>query len=1136
MEKLPASPIAVISLCLGVGIFIAAPQLSRAAEFEKDIRPLLEARCLKCHGKDAQKSGLRLDSMTGALRGGDSGEKAIVPGDSTASHLIELVTTQDEEHRMPPKGDALTPAEVAALQAWIDDSPQWQPALAEVEATTVRHWSFKPVTRPEPPQSALLAQTGSENPIDAFIAARLETAGLSFNPLADRATLIRRLYLDMTGLLPSPEAVASFVADESPLAWEHLVDEILASPHYGERWARHWLDVVRYADSHGFETNWERPNAYPYRDYVIRAFNDDKPYDRFVFEQLAGDTVGEDAATGFLVAGPWDRVKGKDPLLRLQQRSDELNDIVGTTGTAFLGLTMACARCHNHKFDPVSQKDYYSMVSVFEGVTHAERPLRDAERDAERKQQIKDLSRELSPVLDQLSRYQPKARLTRTFLVDDSGPFAETPDQRGVIVLTPTKSSKPLDYEPGKNRGEFDDPGDTRRLPNVGQSYQHWAGVAEPGQDLLAWQPATAGRYRVWLSWGRYSSHAKDARYILDRDGDLNTRDDQKEIASVDQRYFSDGTGDLETRKLWSGFHNAGVHELTAASRIVLRQGDKGGATTADTLLFEEVPTAGESGKDTSPPHAPHLRSPVTHLANEESFAPVEARFVRFTATEVTRGMEPCLDELEIYSPDHPARNLALASGGAVATASSEYPNNTKHRVSHINDGVYGNEHSWISREKNGGWIQIELPRTERIGRILWGRDRGGEEKEYNDRLALAYRVEVSTDGKAWQTVAHSGDRLADAFRERFPTVLTVANLADQDGPLLSELIERQARLEKQIAELSRKPMVYAGKFQEPEPTKRLFRGDVTQPREIVAPEAIEFMADDLDAFHLPPDAPEQERRVALANWIIQPDHPLTARVMVNRLWHYHFGRGIVATPSDFGAMGFAPTHPELLDWLTSEFTAQGWSVKHLQRLILTSHTYQQSSRPEKDGMAQDAQGLLLWRFPPRRLEAEAIRDNILLVSGSLDQTMYGPGFLLFEPNDNYSRNWVPKDSFEPSDMRRMIYTLKLRMENDAVFGAFDCPDAGQIAPARSRSTTPIQALNLYNSGFMIDQAEAFASRVENETGPSPSAQAARCFELTLGRTPSPEESIEAASLVEEHGLVSLCRALYNANGFLFIE
>ena len=323
----------------------------RAADFEATVRPAFARACVGCHGPAKQKSGLRLDRRPDAFDPAD---------------LLHRVTTDDADERMPPTGDRLTKQEVAAVRRWVEGGANWP-----VERLAPMHWSFRPVTRPSVP-------TGM-NPIDHLIRQKLTATGLTPNPPADRRTLIRRLTFDLHGLPPTPDEVTAFEKDSSPDANEKLVDRLLASPRYGERWARHWLDVVRFAESNGFETNLARPTAWPYRDWVIRALNRDLPIDRFVFEQLAGDTVGVDAATGFLVAGPWDAVKSPDPVLTAQQRADELHDMVGTTAAAFLGLTVGCARCHAHKFDPVPQADYYRLAAVFAGVQHGERELTPAD-------------------------------------------------------------------------------------------------------------------------------------------------------------------------------------------------------------------------------------------------------------------------------------------------------------------------------------------------------------------------------------------------------------------------------------------------------------------------------------------------------------------------------------------------------------------------------------------------------------------------------------------------------------------------------------------------------------------------------------------------------------------------------------
>ena len=785
------------------------------------------------------------------------------------------------------------------------------------------HWSLVPPERPSEGKS-----------IDDFIDRKLTEKGLTQSKEASKRLLIRRAYLDMLGLVPTPKEAGTFVSNENKDAYGQLIEKILESPRYGERWARHWLDVVRYADSAGFETNHERPNAYHYRDYVIKAFNEDKPYDRFVFEQVAGDTVGQDAATGFIVAGPKDIVGGKDPLLKKQQRANELADMVGVAGSAFLGLTVGCARCHDHKFDPISQIDFYSIQAIFEGVKHGDRDL-------------------------------------------------------------------PLTAE------------QKRRLEKM-------------------------------------TTEANDFR----------------------------------------------------------------------TRLKKYIPAA--DGKS--------LRAPVNFKRNLESFEAVKARFIRFTTEATNNNSEPCIDELELWTSGNDSKNVAP---GAKLTSSGDYANNPKHKLVHLNDGKYGNERSWISNHKDKGWAQLELADPATIDRIEWGRDRTGR---YKDRLPVKYRIEVTAEPNKWKVVASSQNRKPFDKGETTEPVYNFANHPEAETEEGRAWLAKLKELEKKIEALSKTNKVYAGTFQQPAPTRVMYRGDPLAPREVVAPEGLSALKPLLKPLSMKPDAPERERRIAFAQWLTHSNNPLTARVMVNRIWHYHFGRGIVATPSDFGDMGFRPTHPELLDWLAMEFMENSWSVKHIHRLILNSRTYRQASLPRKDGLAKDAGTELLWRFPPRRLEAEAIRDNALLLAGSLDQKMYGPGFLLFVPNANYARNWVAKDEFKPSDMRRMIYTMRIRMEQDAIFGAFDCPDGGQVAPSRSRSTTPIQALNLFNSGFMADLSEHFADRLAREAGPNTVEQVVLAYAWAFGRKPEPTETREARSYLDEHGLAALCRVFFNANEFLFLQ
>ena len=338
-------------------VLIQCASASFAVEFESQIEPIFQSRCAECHGEDKQKGQFRVDRLAALLKGGDTGEPAVIPGNPKESFLVKAIRHDESGYEMPPKGKKLADSEIALIETWIREGAKtpsrYGPADEKVELT---HWSFVPVAKPD-----------SADSIDGFIERKLAENGLKPSSEADRRTLIRRLFLVMLGLPPKPEEVDAFLADERPDAWSRLVEKVLASPHYGERWATHWLDLVRFGETHGFEMNRERPTAWPYRDWVIEAFNSDKPYDQFVREQIAGDGLGSPIGTSFLVAGPVDQVKGQDPSLRLMQRMNELDDMINTTGTAFLGLTTGCARCHNHKFDPISQVDYYAMQAVFAG-------------------------------------------------------------------------------------------------------------------------------------------------------------------------------------------------------------------------------------------------------------------------------------------------------------------------------------------------------------------------------------------------------------------------------------------------------------------------------------------------------------------------------------------------------------------------------------------------------------------------------------------------------------------------------------------------------------------------------------------------------------------------------------------------
>lgn len=1070
------------------------PPAARTIDFTHDIQPLFSSACLKCHGAENPKSGFALTSKARLLQGGDRGVD-VVPGDSAKSPLVHFIARLVEDMEMPPtgKGAALSSEQIGLVRAWIDQGAVW-PESAVVRSTNATiheiaterpHWALQPIMRP-----ALPLVTPSEwgrNPIDRFILARLEATKLTPSTEADPLTLVRRLYFTLIGLPPAPEEIARFLADDSGLAYENLVDRLLASPHYGERWARHWLDVVRFAESHGFEMNAERPNAWPYRDYVIRAFNDDKPYDQFVIEQLAGDAVGADEATGFLVGGAYDAVKSPDINLTSQQRMDELHDMVATTGSAFLGLTVGCARCHNHKFDPISQQDYYAMQAVFAGVQHGERVRRPVDY-SERMAQAKDERETLARLQLQLLSFAPVAQPLR-----GSAGRGQVPQAKLNIEEFEPLLAKAVRFTVYHTADGAEPCLDELEV----------FGVAAPDRNLALASPAVklsaSGTYPD--SALHKLEHLNDGRYGNARSWISNERGRgwvEIDLAEPAQIH----------RVLWGRDREGGYKDRLSTVYSI--------EVLSESNTWHQV--AGQAPR----------RPAVNSRQNVDRFPPVQARFVRFNILATT-GAEPALDELEVYSTESPPRNLALATLGAKATTSGTFSGSPFHTLEHLNDGQFGNAHSWVSDHSGKGWVQLEFPELVRIDRVVWGRDRDGQ---FTDRLATEYQIETALTPGDWQVVANERDRESYQVGAEPVLVLATTGLSSVETNQLNRLLADKRSSEQRLKALTSFPMLYAGRFEQPGPTYRLQRGEPLQKREQIAPGGLQRVTPELT---LPAETPEQQRRLALARWLTDSNNPLTARVLVNRLWQHHFGQGLVSTPSDFGRMGGAPSHPDLLDWLASEFRDSGWSIKHVQRLIVLSATYRQASTPRSNALAADASARLLWRFPPRRLEAEPVRDTILAVSGVLDLRMGGRGFDLFEPNDNYVKVYTPKHSFGPGEWRRMVYLAKPRMRLDDTFGAFDCPDAGQAAPRRMASTTPLQALSFLNSPFMTQQAELFADRVRREAGAIVESEVERAFLLAFGRRPSALESASAVALAQKDGLKTLCRALLNANEFIYV-
>ncbi len=803
---------ALCSLPLACALLLPLTSV-RAAEssvaFDRAIQPIL-SRCVSCHGPGKSRGGLRLDGRAGALAVLDSGARAVVPGKPELSELLHRVTHTDPRKRMPPKGEPVSPAQVEALRRWIAAGAEWP-----------EHWAYRPLHKPVPPGNL------GETSLDRFLVARLAEQGLALSPPADRRTLLRRVTFDLIGLPPTPEEMDSFLADASPDAYERVVDRLLASPHYGERWARHWMDLAHFAETHGHDQDRPRDHAWPYRDYLVRSFNSDKPYARFVQEQVAGDVLfPEDpwatVATGFLAAGPWDesslRDIREDSLDREIGRYLDRDDIVSTVIGTFASTTVHCARCHDHKFDPITQKEYYALQAVFAATDKANR-------------------------------------------LYDPDPSVAARRRRLNTKRAQVKKWK-----------------ETQDAALCGAGVQ---------AEVAAWEQTLPHP----VDGGKLPS---DVAAILDTPGAQRTDRQRAELAAyyLEQKY---------------------EHELAEF------------------------------------PSQPLVYCGTNHFTPDGSFAPSKS------------------------------------------------------------------------------------PRTVRI----------------------------------------------------------------------------------------------------------LKRGDARHPGEVAEPGTLSCVPGLEARFTLPDPTNEGARRAALARWLTDRRNGLVWRSIVNRVWQYHFGKGLVNTPNDFGHMGSLPTHPELLDWLAVTFQERGGSLKQLHRLMVTSAVYRQSSRSDPDAAAKDTDNCLLWHSNRQRLDAEAIHDALLVFSGKLDRAMGGPSVRQFHlsPGVHVTPNvdYLNFDPDNPVNYRRSVYRFLFRTLPDPLMEALDCPDGSQVAPVRNASVTAIQALALLNDKFVVRQTEHIAERIGQESA-EPERQVELLYRLVLGRMPTDEERRAVGSYARKYGLANACRVLVNSNEFVFVD
>jgi hypothetical protein len=866
-------------------------------------------------------------------------------------------------------------------------------------------WAYEVPVRPALPKTGTLPI--HSHPVDAFIQVKLEARGLTISPPADRSTLIRRLHLNLLGLPPSPEEVAEFVEDQRPDAYERLVDRILASPHLGENLARMWLDTARFTESQGFERDKPRDHAWPYRDYVIQSFNRNKPYDRFVIEQIAGDVLpgaGTEGiiATGFLTCGPYDEVghTSARPSVRARAREDELEDLVSTVTQTFLGLTVNCARCHDHKYDPIPQADYYRIRSVFDAIRPGDRALlTEAEKESRRQRR-----REIEP---EVARLLKECRALEVDVHESLSRLGGEP-------------SLPIDPRP----------------------IARWSFEHDLGDGMGTLRGKSHGKARV-----------ENGKLILDGAGAFV----ETEPLTVDLREKT-----LEAWVVLSDRKQRGGAVMSIVS---------GDGQVFDAIVFGEMQqgrwmAGSDFWRRSREHHGKVEQAPVTDLIH------IAVTYGANGEITVFRNGQPYFAP---YRPtDDRFRQITFRRGEA--------------RI------LFGLRHPGASN----GFLQAAIE----------------EARLYDRALTPAEIANSYTRGPA-------GLSPADWSRAAKPGL----------HQLWSGLQAKLAKLRDDYEATYRESFVYATLIQPAKPARVLHRGDVEKEREIVAPGGVSAIRSVSSYFGLAPDAPEAERRLALARWLVDPKNPLTARVMVNRLWQFCFGTGLVASSSDFGVLGDRPTHPELLDWLAVEFRESGWSVKHLLRLIVTSATYRQSFSRDERAAKVDPENRWLGRYPARRLDAETIRDAMLTISGRLNLALGGPSFRPFRIRIFNSTFYDLIDEERHEWNRRSIYRMHIQSAKDPILECFDVAEPSVRTPKRVVTTTPLQALALMNSRFVLAQADAMTRRIQTASDPIGLA-----YQLVYSRPPHDEERRRAEKLVREAGMSSLCWVLLNSSEFVYLK
>jgi hypothetical protein len=931
------------------GAAAAAP-----VDFAKSIQPILKEACYDCHGPAKQKGKLRLDSRELALSGGGSGP-AIIPGNSTDSYLVKRILGEGDEDRMPIKHDPLEPQQIATIRAWIDQGAVWPDVANVAGAAIAKHWSYQKPLRPALP--AVKQNDWVRNPIDTFVLARLEKEGMTPSPEADRVTLIRRLSLDLIGLPPTPAEVDAFVADHSERAYENLVERLLASPHYGERWGRHWLDLAHYADTNGYEKDRTR-SIWPFRDWVIHALNSDQPFDQFTIEQIAGDmlpnaTASQRIATGFFRNTMTNEEGGIDVE---EFRYKNIVDRIQTTGAAWLGTTMHCCQCHNHKYDPITQKEYYQFYALLDGADE--------------------------PELD-----VPSERIAA---------------QRAAVEakVAPLRQSMVARYKT--------------------------LAATRPAESQEAWEKTAAAKAVHWRV-------LEPRKFERNYGGTITKLADQSLLFTGDNLYRDDYklefSGDLKDVR---------AIRLEVLPDAAQPKGGPGRSPEGGWLLSEfSAQLRAETGSTPT----------ITPLKLERATADVGANAAN--AIDGKRDTHWVMSKGDA-KPHEIVFNVkpveGKTSGTLAVTVTQNY--HQQENIGRLRLSVTSDEGTIAA---NGFPADVES------ALLIEAKERRVEQQAAIDAYFLSITPLLAAERKQ-----------ADELERAEPSYATTLVLEERRVPRVTHIHRR-------------------GEFLN-------LGAEVTPSVPAVLP---------------PLPAGQPRNRLTFARWLVSPENPLTPRVVMNRMWATYFGRGIVRSVEDFGAIGEAPSHPQLLDWLATEFVKQHWSQKAMHRLIVTSATYRQSSRATAEQQRRDPVNELLARGPRLRVEAEVVRDIALSAAGLLTDHIGGPSVYPPQPegvgSQSYSNSAWPT-SKGAERFRRGMYTFLRRTAPNPQLITFDAPTSEVVCSRRIRSDTPLQALTTLNDTAFVEAAQGLANRVVRE-GPSDDAgRVEYAFRLCVARSPDATE------------------------------